>query len=219
MEKKIEDFYNEIHAEILSLVKFHLRAIEDAKKNGHTDPDEQQKIDLLNMQKDMVQKNAALHFNNWKSDEREREGDAQSRLRAECEKCGKVTPVTVTGEEKSKLMNLTFDIVKCSVCKSEFLNHLPNNWDDRLEFCQYSVDYYSALLKKDKKMPAKVKKDMKRLVAYYDNLAAAQTKFLQSKQKSQDAAKLADQSIEEIRDFLLIAKIKILNWNNSRIVN
>lgn len=209
----LPEYATPLTRETLELIKYHKRRIMDLEQSGFADPEAKQKLKFL----DEFQENIHFYLDGIKAI-KDSEIEKQAKLLkfrkiAECEVCNAMQPVTIVREEKNEKLNVMCDIVVCDVCKTEFLNIMPNNFHDRIIFYEYLIKILSPVIEKEskKKKPNPDIKGFILIVEEGKRYIATQLEIERKENRMKQAIEDMTKSIEGTYDRLLLAKISGLN--------
>lgn len=210
-------FYTRIDHEIMELVAYHKNFLKGLEKR-RLGEDNHEKVKMLDKFLDIVEERARQRQRTRESELKEQEELLLSRQQADCETCQGLQQVTIVREELDEMRNKC-DVVVCQVCKTEFLNSFPNNWDDRTRF----FEYVSTLMDGDVNgEPAKdvIVRDQVLSEVEADETRTGLAIAIQShkeavsqKQELSRISKLAEDALADFRDYLLQLKLSNQSFN------
>ncbi len=209
-----DSIYLESDHEILELIKFHEHALLLAEQSGIQDPERQQKRAIFNDFVSLVH-NRAKQRMAADIDRREQEAKLmEERTHLECEKCGRVQRVNIICEERYPFSDTMNDVVECAVCEEVFFNTMPNNWEDRDKFFGVLIEKMTDGSKTDES----ILPESERIAAVEQmkKVRASHVQVLEAERNKAEAYQKAEQSLIDIRDMLLNAKLASLNYNNNQ---
>jgi hypothetical protein len=207
-------------SETLVLIEYHKQLIRNDQQSEDADAEGPQKIIMLDKLKDSVLKYIAER-QKIINKEKEIEVDLlKSRKTAECPECEVVREVIIIGEEKNEELDVLCDTVICTVCKTEFMNSMPNNWHDRLILYEYIIDNFSRLIAEENKRSNNTT-DLKEMQALVDDCIKfrdIQLEVERTEKEMRQAFETLQKSIEDIHEYLLIAQLNGMHWDGLKTI-
>lgn len=209
-------FITPLHRELLELAGYHKQHILQKHKMGITDPDDSERLRMLDDVPRLVNDNIKGRENHENSKKKEKNKLLQSREKADCPRCKQHRKVKITGETTNERFGWKLDVVKCTVCKKVFANYFPNSWHERLKFME---NFYSKLYEVNpegetmaEKMQAEAHTDSVKSYESFKAFQKAQRKVEKTEQQLLEALDSAYESLVSLYDFLLLAKVNGENW-------
>lgn len=209
--------YTELHLALLDVVKFHEDVLQELALSGKKDPEHDEKMELFKKIKSLVNENAHKNFEFVENEKKSEAEFLETRLNADYETCEKVQRVEIVGEDIDEETGLKRDIVVCTVCGDEFMPMKPNNWDDRITWGEYVLDFVKEMSESSPDFKEKMEKDMdlSDIEKQKSALRATHEAVLSSRKVYLNAMEEAENSLNPIYDDLLLSKLNILNYNQN----
>lgn len=203
--------FNKLELQVLELIKYHIGCISEQEMNQEN----QERIKLLHSLGEMVKGYAEHRNERMKFEEEERVSFMNTRINTTCPQCKLEQLVRIIGEEENEESGLLNDVVQCTVCNTEFIPELPNNWEDRADFSE-------AIVKMLSKLPANSdvykalggKAEVESMIASFQLIKFAHLKVVKEQGEYEKAVKLMNDNVKIMHEYLFLAKMNIDNWNN-----
>ena len=218
----LTEYYSDTSREVLELIDYHKQSLLDAEKSGNLDPEQKEKLQALDSIKHMVLEHVLKRKEN-----KEKEAEVErelliDRCKVLCPMCEVERAVKIIGEKKAKKPPVTLDVVKCVDCGHEFINETPNNWHDRIVFLDVIIGAFEFAIKNqgDRKYSNAEIDEHLESIEQLRNMKKAQLELERTELDLKRALDDAEKAHEDIRDYLLMAKLKGMRWDDlSKFVN
>jgi hypothetical protein len=213
--ENLTEFYTDTDNALLELIDYHKHIIREAEKSGNADPDDKERLVLFDGFVDLVHNRAMQRKERHESEMQENINFMQGRLIADCEQCGGLRPVAIVGEEIHDTLGFICDVVVCSECGSEFLNPLPNNWDDRLKYYDHFIQVLLTVNDNGTTIAESIHQPeaIAAMLEQFKKFKEAHLEEVRSKRELEMNEEKAEESLKVIYDYLLIAKLNQSNYN------
>lgn len=210
----LSDYYSDTDRELLELLKYHQKHLNEMEKAGVADADKEEKFKLLGEFREVVNTRAQQRKDMEEDARKEHEDLMKERMEADCEQCAALRPVQILREEKHLELGFRCDVVKCSVCRAEFLNYMPNNWDDRMQFFDVLIADLSKAGDDGKTLAEQgnVREENAAMIEGFRKLKNVQLEVDKRRSEYEAKVKAADKAIEGARDYLLMTKMNKGSW-------
>lgn len=213
--QNLEPYFTETDRELLELSHYHKKKIESLKEKGNIHPDDEKILLILKDIPDLVKNHAQGKFD-YETHQSGLENDLmKSRLIAECPKCKKDRAVIIKSETTNQNYGWKCDRVECTKCKKQFINMIPNNWNDRVKFYDNFIIELLEIRSSGKsiaeQLPGEI--NMQSEINHVKNLKKAHHEAEYFIEDLKAKMNTFDKSIEQFRDYLLLAKINPNNLN------
>lgn len=131
--------YSAVGLEILDLVNVLKQSIQAKALRGEVYPELMERLTELDSMAELVHRETLMRAA-YEQEMDQREGaEFMGRLKADCPTCGKETSVHIIGDAVHHEAKTTNDLVRCTVCSTEFVNPIPNSKADKLKWIEYLV--------------------------------------------------------------------------------
>ncbi|MEI6122013.1 MAG: hypothetical protein WCQ95_00155 [Bacteroidota bacterium] len=215
-------YYTPIRKQTLQLLDYHLKCLNETLISGIPDAEYDRKLDHLNHLKEMLTGYDFIVDGYKGIEKRFADNLLIIRQNSLCPQCNLHQTVEILGVSKNEVLNITCDWVKCTICSTEFQSQYPNNWKERIVFYSDIIRLFSEHLEEAKKgkFSKAFLKQLKKMMDYIIDLKNDQLKLHDDETIIKNAAQDAVEKVESMRDHLLMAKLKGMNWNdNKEIIN
>lgn len=200
--------------EVQELITYHLKGQQDLSINEGITPEREQIIEMLTGLQETIAGFSEISEKIKEQEERDKNLLMNSRLFTSCPFCEEEKPVIILREEKQETEGWMCDVVVCQSCHNEFVNPMPNNWNDRFRF----FDSIIQTMEKTREDGTSLMENFQAedLVASMKKTTARFRKAFEQERKRYEILKIAEakaiQSLVKIRDFLLLEKINGMTW-------
>lgn len=130
-------YHNPVSLGILDLIEKLESLLQERERKGQRTAEDAMQMKELERTKEQV--NEIAHRRGMESQEREHEKGLEfmSRLKAECPTCGAERDVHIIGEADHKEAGITNDYVRCTACKTEFVNLMPHGLENKIKWMEF----------------------------------------------------------------------------------
>lgn len=214
--KNLSALYSQSQIELLDLITFHEQVLVQGKNAGRPDPAYHVKMQELAELRILIDQRVELGLRQLDEKQKVQKESTAVRSTAHCPECDKETFVNITGEGTDPDNGFTCDRVVCSVCGEEFLNDIPNNWEDRIASFDNLLVVLQTLQQNEEKFAEDpfIKEMEKELNEKITELKNSHAACIRSLEDLQAAAERTDKCLASAYHHLLASRIAILD-NNS----
>ena len=209
-------FYDAIDRETLDLINYHKQCLEDAEKSGNHDPEYEEKIIVLDQLIEHVHERVIQKKILYEKEKQIESDLLQSRGHGDCPTCNDSMDVEIIGEEKNEELDVICDTVICKHCGTEFMNPMPNTWSDRLKLFEFIITSFGGLIDAENKRSNNTT-DLQAFIELVEGCKKMKEAQLEVERTERDlwaAIKASEVAQIDLRDFLLMAKLKGMRWDN-----
>ena len=215
--ENLEKYYTDIDRELLELAAYFKNAFLKVKENGALSEGDEQSLAEINDIPNKVNHGARRRMDNENENIKNKEKLWKERTLVFCFNCNEVRNVSIKAERKNPKTGWKCDLVKCSVCKQQFVAPIPNNQADAKKFYEDFIEQILTV-REDGETHAE------KFAGVVDSNAAIESfrAYIQAIENEELAiknweisTKKVDDVIENLRDILLKAKLSKVNWHNN----
>ena len=209
--ENFENFYNDTDRELLAIAEYLKIMLLKLKAIGDFNEQKQENLDSISRMPKLVNDAAAIRYELWKHIPENDETLQKYRTTVECPKCNELRKVKIKGARKNPLFGWSLDLVKCTVCKMEFVNYLPNTFEERKKFNINLIDKLTTVGDDGETVAEKIGagNDTGEIIKSIQDFIDAQTIV----EKNIKTMKLKDEetikAMEGLRDYFRTEKIKV----------
>jgi hypothetical protein len=210
----LSKYYTPLEKEVLSLVGYHLKLLDDKEKAGHHKEDYLQRTITLNKIRKQVRHGVKRRLEIEVEKKNRREEMSNDRHFTVCIDCQVAGNVVILEPSFSKEAGIYLDKVKCQACGSEFFNLVPKNPKEYKKAYDFIVRKLTDFFK-----DVKNREEFPDLYKGFPALKRKINKLKKLEKNAKEIEKqimLNDKNLEthltELKDILIMEKMESLQW-------